>query len=76
LPDLEQVEAASAAVASMRRELEARERRVAELEGLLGPMRDAFAGLESQLAASRQRVRELEAQPPDSPLHAPFIHSS
>ena len=44
----------------MRRELEGREARVAELEGLIRSLREACAAADAQLAASRQRVRELE----------------
>lgn len=55
-----QVEAASVSVANMRRELEARERRAAELEATLATLRDKHAATEALLAASRQRARELE----------------
>ena len=44
----------------MRRELEGREARVAELEGLIRSLRGVCAAADAQLAASRQRVRELE----------------
>ena len=50
-----QVEGASASVSQMRRELEAREARVAQLEGLVRQLQDARAALDAQLASSRQR---------------------
>ncbi|CAK0785940.1 hypothetical protein CVIRNUC_009153 [Coccomyxa viridis] len=56
------VEAASLSVGSMRRELEARERRCGELEALLRQQQEARASLEGQLAGSRQRVKELQVQ--------------
>ena len=57
-----QVEAASASVSQMRRELEAREARCAELEGLNRQLRQATSALEAQLGAGRQRTRELEVR--------------
>lgn len=59
-----QVEAASVSVTNMRREMQARERRAAELEAALGSLRDKSAATDAQLATSRQRVRELEVCPP------------
>ncbi|EIE18547.1 hypothetical protein COCSUDRAFT_49250 [Coccomyxa subellipsoidea C-169] len=56
------VEAASVSVTNMRREMQARERRAAELEAALGSLRDKSAATDAQLAASRQRVRELEVE--------------
>ncbi len=56
----DQVEAASVSVANMRRDLQARERRTGELEAALAALRDRSSATESQLAASRHRVRELE----------------
>ena len=49
-------------VANMRRELQSRERRVAELEAALGTLRDKSSATDAQLATSRQRVRELEVR--------------
>ena len=49
----------------MRRDLQARERRTGELEAALAALRDRSSATESQLAASRHRIRELEVcQPP------------
>jgi chromosome segregation ATPase len=64
-----QVEAASLAVSQMRRELEAGEARCGELESLNRQLREASAALEAQLAASRQRVRELEVPDQATPAH-------
>lgn len=58
-----QVEAASVSVANMRRDLQARERRAAELEAAVAALRDKSSTTDAQLTASRQRVRELEVCP-------------